>query len=104
MSQQESQEVLERFWRNFRLRGTMLFDETGAVAADLYGQPRTDQPFGRGFVIGPDGVVELPLFGHDPDRVVATIRSLLGDSSGNVDSVPAGGRGGTLPVRERGYP
>ena len=77
MSQAESRNVLETFWRNVYLRGQMIFDPDGRIARDAYGQPNTGLPFGRSFVIGPDQRVVLPQFGHDPDLVIDTIYELL---------------------------
>jgi hypothetical protein len=91
MSQLESIERLETFWRNVYLRGPMLFDPTGEVAGEAYGQPFSGLPRSRGFVIGPDGRVALAVVGHDPDRITATLRNLLnelppaGDGDGDED-------------------
>jgi len=80
MSQAESREVMEEFWRNYYLRGQMLFDPTGAVAKGLYHQPYTGIPFGRGFIIDQQQRIAAATFGHNPDLVINTIRGLLGPS------------------------
>lgn len=77
MSEAESADTLETFWRNLYLRCPLIFDPVGTIAGDDYDQPRTGLPFGRIFVIGPDQKVALPLFGHDPDRVIAFVEELL---------------------------
>lgn len=80
MSQAESAATQERVWRNFYLRGPLLFDRTGAVAgAVTYGQPFTvGLPFSRGFIIGPDLSVAVPQFGYNPQSTIEHIYELLG--------------------------
>lgn len=74
------------FWSNYYLRGTVLWDERGAVGGN-YRQPSTGLPFGRGFIIDQEGIVALPYFGHRPEMVIDTIYSLLtfirGDANGD---------------------
>lgn len=65
------------FWRNLWLRGPMIVDPTGAVAGGEFAQPSTGLPFGRTFVLTQDQTVELPHFGHDPQRVIDTVRAIL---------------------------
>jgi thiol-disulfide isomerase/thioredoxin len=79
MSQNESRSELETFWRNVYLRGLMLFDPTGSIARDTYGQPPTGLPFSRAFIIGRDQTVVLPFFGHKPQLVIDTIDDLLAE-------------------------
>ena len=67
----------------------MLFDPTSVVGGELYEQPYGGVPFSRGWIIGADQTVVLPLFGHDPQRVIDAIDALLeelpppGDVDGN---------------------
>ena len=77
MNQAEPRAVVETFWRNIYLRGQLIYDQAGEIAGRAYDQPETGVPFGRSFVIGGDQVVELPLFGYDPDLIIRTIDSLL---------------------------
>jgi hypothetical protein len=58
-----------------------------------YLQPGTlNLPASRSFVIGPDQSVFLPVFGHDPTRIIGSIYGLLGhigadlDADGEVDT------------------
>ena len=67
---------LNTFWTHHLLRGQIIFDADGSTSQALLGQPRTGLPFGRGFVVGPDGRVVLPYFGHQPQRVVELLREL----------------------------
>ena len=75
----------EVYWSNYYLRDLVIWDETGAVGQAHYTQPDTGLPFGRGFIIGRDGRVVLPYFGHNPQLVVETIRSLLEFSRGDAN-------------------
>jgi hypothetical protein len=70
------------FWDNVYLRGWAVFEESGTISRDRYGQPATGLPFGRGFVIGRDGRVVLPYFGHQPRLVIDTINRLLREQPG----------------------
>ena len=81
MDQAEMRSKLETFWRNVYLRGQMIYDPTGDIARIAYAQPAIGLPFGRGFVIGPDQTVELPLFGYNPDLIIQTIYALLAELS-----------------------
>jgi hypothetical protein len=74
----ETRDWLETFWENYYLRGAVVFDETGFTAVTDYGQPMTDLPFSRGFIIDQDGKVALPYFGHHPKMVIEKIYELLG--------------------------
>ena len=93
MSQNEARGVLETFWRNLYLRGTMLYDPDGTYGAIAYKQPTTNVPASRAWVIGPDQTIVLTQLGHDPDDVIGTIHALLADihlpgdfdDDGNVD-------------------
>jgi hypothetical protein len=77
MSQLATPEMLETFWRNLYLRGPMINDPSGNIAGVAYAQPDTGVSFGRSFIIGPDQCIVLPLFGHDPQRVIDTIYGVL---------------------------
>jgi len=77
LSKGESRETLENFWGNIYLRGQMIFDPTADIADGAYGQPATGLPASRAFVVGADGKIALPFFGHDPDRIIGTIYELL---------------------------
>ncbi len=86
MSHGEPREVVEELWHNIYLRGPMIFDADGIVAGGKYSQPSTGLPFGKGFVIGPDLIVELPLFGHHPHRIIDKIYELLAEMPiGDID-------------------
>jgi hypothetical protein len=71
---------LQTYWSNYYLRGSVLFDNSGTVG-NQYDQPNTGLPFGRGFIIDPDGNVDLPYFGHNPQMVIERIYELLGTSA-----------------------
>ena len=73
---EEDWDWLRTFWDNYHLRGSVI---QGSMWTDgsHYKQPDTNLPFGRGFIIGPDGRVEVPYFGHRPSFVIETIRELL---------------------------
>lgn len=77
MSQGESGETLETFWRNLYLRGTMIFDLNGQVAGNDYAQPFTGLPFSRTFVLGPDHRVVLTQYGYNPKRIIEQTHELL---------------------------
>jgi hypothetical protein len=77
----ETREWLGVFWSNYYLRGGILWDEDGAIGGDLYGQPSTGLPFGRGFIVDQAGRVDTPYFGHQPQMAIARIRELLGTSA-----------------------
>ncbi len=98
-------ETLDRFllyWSSYFLRGTALFDADGAVGGGLLGQPRTGLPFGRGFVIAPDGTVALPYFGYDPARIIAAIEAQLPVPPPRrpVARAAAGARSAAVPAGE----
>ena len=77
ISDSEDPTLLETFWSNLYLRGRMIVDPTGVVAGDEFAQPKTGLPFGRLFILAQDRTVELPLFGHNPQRVIDTVAALL---------------------------
>ena len=79
LSQNETRGVLETFWRNLYLRGTMLYDPEGTYGGVAYSQPTTNVPASRAWVIGPDQTIALTQLGHNPDAVIGTIRDLLAD-------------------------
>jgi len=85
--QNETYDWTRTFWGNYYLRGTVIWDESGSVGQGNYLHPRTGLPFGRGFIIDPNGDVAVPTFGHNPKFVTRTIYSLLpfvrGDVSGD---------------------
>lgn len=93
LSQGESRDILEEYWRNLYLRGRMLFDPTGEVSLALYDLMDTPTPFGRSFLIDRDQVVVQPSHGYDPQGVLDQLHSLLAASFGgtvsglDVDSV-----------------
>jgi len=74
----ETKEWCEEMWSNYFLRGSVVFDATGQIAAAYYKQPNTGLPFGRGFIIDKDGKIALPYFGHDPQMVISKIYEMLG--------------------------
>jgi hypothetical protein len=94
MSQKESAAVLETFWSNVYLRGTMFFDPVGDVAQTAYAQPDTGLPGSRAAVIAPDQTIALSHFGHHPQRIIDTILALLAGMDDplrlQVDQTPAG--------------
>ena len=85
------------FWSNYFLRGFLLWDPDGSVGSQ-YGQPATGLPFGRGFLIGRDGRVVLPHFGHDPRLVIDAIYDLLGCTQPQVYCTAKATSLGTLPA------
>jgi hypothetical protein len=72
---------VQEFWDNFYLRGQVIWDSTGQVSRQLYEQPGTGLPFGRGFIIDQTGRVALPYFGHQPQMAIAKIHELLAATS-----------------------
>jgi thiol-disulfide isomerase/thioredoxin len=69
MSQKESAALLQEYWSNVYLRAPMLFDLSGSTSFIAYAQPPSGLPFSRGFLIGPDRVIEETWFGFNADRV-----------------------------------
>ena len=71
------------FWSTkFFQRKPMLYDQDGLVGLGPFSQPNVgNMPFGRGLIIDQDGNVAMPFFGHQPDRVIETIYSLLSQNS-----------------------
>lgn len=67
---------MQQFWSNVHLRSSILFDASGNVGRQ-YDQPRTGLPFGRQYLIGPDGIIEEAYFFHDPSFTVERIRELI---------------------------
>jgi hypothetical protein len=63
----------------------VIWDETGTLGIQL-GQPNTGLPFGRQFVIRPDGILELPHFGHAPAVVIPRIYAAYG-GDGDADEL-----------------
>ena len=86
----ETREWLEVFWRNYSLRGPLLWDEFGTVSQQ-YEQPHTHLPFGRGFIIDQQGNVALPFFGHMPQMVIERIYELLESKGGEKTGPPSRG-------------
>jgi hypothetical protein len=85
----ETGDWVQIYWNNYYLRGGLLWDATGAVAGNIYGQPNTHLPFGRGFIIDQDGFVALPYFGHQPQMAIAKIYELLGGTDAVVPAPAA---------------
>ncbi|MHC5025957.1 MAG: hypothetical protein ACYTGR_04255 [Planctomycetota bacterium] len=79
LSQSDEGTDIQTFWTNYYLRGQVLYDPTGHIGRDLYSQPLSGVPFSRGWIIDTEQNVVLPLFGYDPDRIMATIDELLAD-------------------------
>jgi len=81
---------LRTFWDNYFLRGGVvqgsMWEEGG-----FYKQPDTNLPFGRGFIVGPDGRIAVPYFGHRPTFVTDSINRLLETS--DVPGAPAAAPG-----------
>jgi hypothetical protein len=77
VSQVDTSPDLENFWSNYYLRGQMLYDPSANVGGTLYQQPYGGVPFSRGWIIGPDGLVVLPVFGYNPQLMIDTIDDLL---------------------------
>lgn len=77
ISDSEDVTLLETFWSNLYLRCPLIIDPTGAISGGEFAQPKTGLPFGRLFVLAQDRTVELPLFGHNPQRVIDTVQALL---------------------------
>ena len=73
----ETREWLEVFWSSYHLGGNLIWDATGVTGGQLYGQPSTGLPFGRGFIIDQDGRVVRAYFGHQPQMVIDTIHEML---------------------------
>ncbi|NWF99492.1 MAG: hypothetical protein HXY19_00895 [Thermoanaerobaculaceae bacterium] len=87
----ETWEWLETVWSHYFLRGEVVYEATGEMSRSVFGQPATGLPFGRGFIVAPDGTLALPYFGHQPQLVIDTINALLGRPGGAA----------TRPVRRR---
>ncbi len=73
----ETLDWVQFWWERVALRGGIIWDEDGSVGGNLYGQPSTGLPFGRGFIIDPDGIVDTPYFGHRPKAAIDRIYELL---------------------------
>ena len=73
----ETSAWLQTFWDNYYLRGSILFAADDGIVDEQYEQPETGLPFGRGFIIAPDGTVDTPYFGHNPQFVIDRINELL---------------------------
>lgn len=84
----EDLDWLLTLWENYFMRGPVVFDEDASVAID-YRHPRTGLPFGRGFIIDQQSIVDTPYFGHRPRQAIKRIYELL-DTAGV-------GRGGPEP-------
>ena len=82
----ETGDWMRTFWDNYYLRDKVIWDASGSVGQPNYKQPATGLPFGRGFIIGRDGKVVLPYFGHRPEFVIETIRSLLAFTRGDANA------------------
>ena len=82
----ETLDWVQLWWDNVALRGSIIWDETGAVGSGLYGQPSTNLPFGRGFIIDREGIVDTPYFGHQPEAAIARIYELL-ETGGPCDDL-----------------
>lgn len=94
----ETRDWLETWWDNYFLRGSVVYDQSGSVGTQ-YGQPKTNLPFGRGFIIDRDGTVAQAYFGHKPAWVIDQIYGLLdgGPTVGaELSCVPASG---TVPFQ-----
>jgi hypothetical protein len=79
-SHSETLQWTQHFWDNNFLRGSFFYDEEGLVDS-LYEQPQTGLPFGRGFIIDQDGLIDTPFFGHQPQMVIDRIYELLGGAA-----------------------
>ena len=73
----ETEAWFHEFWGHYFLRGAAVYDPEGLVSRTFLGQPSTGLPFGRGFIVDQEGRVVLPYFGHQPQKVIRAIRSLL---------------------------
>ncbi len=80
----EEMDWVKTFWRNYYLRGTVIFDPD-ASAGKNYRVPDGGLPFRRGFIIDQDGKVAEPFFGYDPERIIQTIYRLLEYIRGDVN-------------------
>ncbi len=76
----EDQTWLETFWENHYLRGSVIHDSAGTVGM-AYHQISPGLPFARGYIIGPDGKVIFPYFGHYPQKIISMVYSII-DSLG----------------------
>ena len=77
------------YWTNHYLRDFTIWDPDGR-AGSRYRMPGTGLPFGRGFLIDPEGRVALSYFGHQPERAIAGIYELI-DYRGCDPPMPRGG-------------
>ncbi len=74
---EETRAWCETFWDNYYLRGSILYEESGDIGWQ-YNHPAIGIPFGRSFILAPDGTVYLPYFGHHPQLIIQEIYKLLG--------------------------
>ncbi len=88
----ETREWLETFWNNYYLRGSVIFDESGEISQNFYGQPNTGLPFGRGFIINQNGIIALPAFGHNPAFIIDKIYELLESSEEDIPTLSEWGK------------
>ncbi len=82
----ETPEWATTYWGAHYLRGTVIWDPTGHIAGGLFDQPNTGLPFGRQFVINPQGGVAHAYFGHDPHRSIELVYETYG-GDGDVDDL-----------------
>ena len=73
----ESLATNQTFWTNYFLRDFLLMDPMQQATGN-YKQPSTGLPFGRGFIVAPDGTVALPYFGHQPDMAIRSLQAFQG--------------------------
>jgi hypothetical protein len=96
----EDLDWLLTLWDNYYMRGPVVFDVDASVAIN-YRQPRTGLPFGRGFIIDQNGMVDTPYFGHRPKQTIKRIYELL-DTAGVPGREPGRDQKGSVILEQRG--
>ena len=66
------------YWENHFLRYRNIYEDSGRTGGQTFAQPQIGIPFGRHFVIDPQGDVVLPFFGHNPEFGLKTIFDAYG--------------------------
>jgi len=74
----ETWDWVQQYWAAHFLRDQAIWDETGMLGGTQFAQPDTGLPFGRQFILRPDGTLALPHFGHAPVEVIPQVYAAYG--------------------------
>lgn len=84
----ENQDWFFTAWSNYYLRGAVMFDAEGDTARDVFAQPMSGLPFGRGYIVDKSGTVADVFFCHRPEWSVERIYGLLEEIRGFTVWIP----------------